>query len=262
MFLLFFSLSASWTPVFHQGFAKLYLDHAYPNITSSQKDSFLLGSMYADGVEKTVTHFVRPVIRELNSITNRNSNLYWFFLGVMNHISIDTFAHAGKDKSFIVASGWRHHLSELTICAWAQWNMEPEFKLITRELKNQIQGLGIGFRTIFRIIYPICYFVTKIPFHFILLPLIQKDGCSSCSYSEADCNFRRHVDAMMKATEIIMQHANDPGFNEIDVKTITLAELQKVECCGDSANIYLNEAGHFPVSQEFPFMYEVGNSML
>ena len=170
LFFLIFS-SFSWTPAFHQGFALKYAEIYYPNITNNQLNSFLLGSIYADGIDKSISHYVRPVIRELNSITNRNSNLYWFFLGVMNHISIDTFAHSGKEKSFITDAGLWHHISELTICAWAQVNLHPSFRLITKELKNQIEGIGIRFRTSFKFLYPICYFLTKFPFHYIMLPL-------------------------------------------------------------------------------------------
>ena len=259
---VFFVFAGCWTPAFHQGFAMKYAEVHYPNISSDQRNSFLLGSMYADGIDKSISHFVRPIIRELNSITNRQSNLYWFFLGVLNHIAIDTFAHAGKEKSFLLPSGKWHHLGELTICAWAHKNLHPSFRLISQELRNQIQGVGIGFRKSFKILYPFCYFITKIPFHYILLPFIEKDGCPKTDYKTSECNFLRHYNAMMKAAKEIMDHAHDSMFNEIDVKQITLTELQKIECCGGTVNITTSILENYPNPQEFPYFFDTQASIL
>ena len=254
--------SFSWTPAFHQGFALKYAETYFPNITNDQLNSFLLGAMYADGVDKSISHYVRPVISELNAISDTENNLYWFFLGVLNHISVDTFAHAGKEKSFITASGLWHHISELTICSWAQTNLRPSFRLITRELKQQIEAIGIRFRTSFKFLYPICYLLTKFPFHYIMLPLVQKDGCPKHSYRMSECNFLKHFNAMMKATKEIMDHALDTRFNEIDVKQITLAELQSIECCGNRIDFSINIGDHFPNDQEFPFLLDTRTTML
>lgn len=187
--------------------------------------------MYADGVDKSISHFVRPIVRELNSITNRQSNLYWFLLGIFTHISIDTFAHSGLENSFIVPRGLKHHLSELVVCSWAHRNLNTQYITLSQELKNQITGIGIGFKKSFRYMYPICYFFAKfLPAHWFL-PYIHQSSCPVHNYKEADCTFRRHLDAMVKATETLISLSHDATLNEIDVKTIVLEQLNSIQCC-------------------------------
>lgn len=252
MFFALFVFSTSWTPSFHQAFAGYYADSHFPNLTSSQRESFLLGAMYADGVDKSISHFVRPIVRELNSIANRQSNLYWFLLGIFSHISIDTFAHSGLANSYIVPRGLKHHLSELVVCSWAHRNLSPRYITLSQELKNQISGIGIGFKKSFRYMYPLCYFFAKFfPAHWFL-PYVHQGNCPVRTYRDADCTFRRHLDAMVKATENLMALCHDPSLNEIDVKEIVLAQLNSIECCSPDQPVDLTESlrldeRHYPM---------------
>lgn len=242
MFFSLFCLSFSWTPVFHQAFAAIYADKYYPNITSQQRKSFLIGSIYADGINKSISHFVRPIIRELNSIANRKGNLYWFFLGVLNHISIDTFAHSGVKNSLIQPYGMWHHAAELSVCSWAQRHLNASFLVISKELIHQIIGVGISVKRSFSYVYPVIYLVTKIlPLNYLLPFVINvKNGNKRLTYKESEAVFARYIDAMLSASKNLMSHAHDATLNEIDVKEITIAELSKLNDTFDAGNVTTN----------------------
>ncbi|EAY06788.1 hypothetical protein TVAG_103380 [Trichomonas vaginalis G3] len=234
LLLLFIGFSISWTPSFHQAFASYYAKSHYPNLTKSQYESFILGAMYADGVNKTISHKVIPMVKKINSVTNQSSDLYWFLLGIFNHIAIDTFAHAGLENSFIVPKGLKHHLSEIATCSWAQHHMKTRYFTIPSDLKDQVSEIGISFKSNFRYLYPICYFFAKfIPAHW-LFPFIHKSPCNIKSYKEADCMFRRHLDAMVKAAEKIMALSHDSTLTQFGVKTIVYGYLNNIQCCSKS----------------------------
>ena len=152
MFFILVSLSCSLFPAFHHTFAKYYLESKSLNITENQFESFLLGSIYADGIDKSVSHFIKPVINEMNFAKNKDSDLYWFFAGVLNHISIDTYAHFGSEKSYIVPAGLLHYISELTISSWAQWNFKLKYLRISEQLRGKISEI-VSFRKVFSIFY-------------------------------------------------------------------------------------------------------------
>ena len=230
LFSLFLSLTKCWTPAFHQAFAAVYANKYFTNITEAQRNSFLLGAMYADGVDKRISHFVRPVIRELNSITNRKGNLYWFFLGILNHITIDTFAHSGLDKTIVQPTGFMHHLAELSICSWAHRNLNSKYMRMSSELVNQIAGIGIKFKPSFKYMYPMCYFSSKLtPLQHIMPYVFKKpQEFRRLSTKEAEFLFLTHFKAMLSASKELMDHAHDSSLNEIDVRDIVQAQLNKL----------------------------------
>ena len=238
LFSFLFGFSVCWTPAFHQAFAAVYANKYLPNITEAQRTSFLLGSMYADGVDKRISHFVRPVIRELNSITNRKGNLYWFFLGVLNHITIDTFAHSGLDKTLVVPYGVMHHAAELCICSWAQRNLNASYIHMSTELINQIAGIGINFKPSFKYMYPGCYFVSKlVPLQYTMPYVFKKqNNMSRLSYNQAQLLFLTHFEHMLLASKELMSHAHDSTLNEIDVRDIVQAELDRIPTVNELFN--------------------------
>lgn len=228
----FFADSWSWTPVFHQAFASRYCDLHYPNITEEQRESFLLGSMYADGIQKNVTHYVKPAIGNLNRISDKNSSLYWFFLGIYNHLAVDTFAHAGKNQSFVVAKGLKHHLSELAICSWARRNFKVQYLRMSPKLRSEILESGVKFRNMFKYEYPICYILSYLPMH-RLIPFLEKSNCQysgSKTYQKSLTTFKHYLDMMMVGTEEIMSHFDDSLFTEKQIKRITKSYIYNFEC--------------------------------
>ena len=117
----FFSIIShinSWTPVFHHFIAFNYSEEYFLYSSESQKRSFILGSIYCDGFDKSYTHSVTNIINLINSISDQNSDFYYFCLGLLSHITCDYFAHSGSSLSFITNEKYKHHFSELSICSY------------------------------------------------------------------------------------------------------------------------------------------------
>jgi hypothetical protein len=93
-----------WRPICLTALADEFAQEHFPALTASQGASFLR-AIYTDGFDKAVTHSASSIIDRLGRTPNDQGNLCWFLMGLSAHVPPDTFAHAGKFRSFVVPQG-------------------------------------------------------------------------------------------------------------------------------------------------------------
>lgn len=228
MFLLI--TSNCWGSIFHQVISSDFSYEYFPNITDEQRNSLILGSIFADGTDKKITHFIPHIQEKLNMIRDNESNIYWFFIGIYMHIAPDTFAHAGKANSFIVKRGLKHHLSEFIIDSLYMNIQSPSFIEMNDKLEAELNNYGITLSKSFKFIRRALYSFSKLPFY-KFLPIIQKNACFSNDFNISLCNFRNNYNAMKKTLSLSMEKIRDTTFTDLKIKELATNILNDIQCC-------------------------------
>jgi hypothetical protein len=229
MFLLI-AAGRAWGPILHQVIAQQFSLAYFPYITDHQRRSYVLGSIYADGLDKSITHCTSCIVEKLREAGDPDSNIYWFLLGTFSHIPPDTFAHAGKPPSFITPFGLVHHFSELVVDSLMAHLHSTSFLRISAELRDAVTALNVSFSKVFTFLYPIVYVLAKFPFHW-LLPRVERDRCPKRNLSLAVCNFMKHYDAMLQSMQEAMPRVYDRDFTDATVTEISTRLVYEIECC-------------------------------
>ena len=228
----FLAFGCCWGPVLHQVISYQFSNENYPDITEEQRKAFILGSIFADGIDKTMTHHINGIQDEIERIAanNTDSNIYWFLSGIFAHIPPDTFAHAGKSKSFIVSTGFRHRLSELVIDSLMARLYQPDFIELPNSLSTQLRSLGITINSSFGLLRRLLFYFSKLPFY-RLLSRIQQNSCPKPNFDVSLCNFNRYYEAMMGSLWMSVGMMLDRTFTDMGMKSLATALLIDIECC-------------------------------
>lgn len=224
-----FSLSSCWCPFLHQTISRQFSLLQYPYITIPQRQAFLLGSIYADGYDKSITHNVKR-LREILNQLDPESEIYWFFMGNFAHIAPDMFAHAGRSRSFIVSHGLKHHISEVIIDSLIVYKYNPPYLTISPSLRNSLDEMGIRPVKSFRFLYPLILLASKFPLY-KLLPKIQNDRCPIVNLDSSICNFMNHYNAMHECLRRGFQNFFNQTFTDLRLKEISNELLFDINCC-------------------------------
>ena len=238
-----------WGPLFHQAIARQFAQEQFPGITDRQLSAFVLGAIYADGIDKRFSHHISSVISKINQIHDTEGELYWFMKGLLAHIAPDTFAHAGKSRSFIVAAGIRHYFSELVVDSLAYHTYNVQYMSLTPGLREALVEMGLKPSWKFQVMHSVSYTLSKMPLH-RLLPEIQHSPCPKTSYELSRCTFMRHVDSMLEAMREVMPRIHDPEFDQRRVQEIATRLLWDVGCCEYDVGV-VNET----ISEEQPLLH-------
>ena len=116
-FFILLKFSKQWGPVFHQYVSNEFALEYFPHLNSSLHQNFVLGNVLIDSLPKQKFHNLTFLI-ELLSQEKSNSEKYWFYLGMLTHLSVDLFGHLGKPYSFLpLHPRILHYLSELSTCS-------------------------------------------------------------------------------------------------------------------------------------------------
>lgn len=250
MLLTFFTIQAvAWFPNFHQYIANEFSHQYFPSMTEEQRHLFLVGSIYADGIDKRVTHHVTAMKDLFDRIADLDSDVYWFFMGVFSHIPPDTFAHAGKSASYIVAKGAKHHFSEFVVDSLINHLYQTPYLSLPKKLKTQINQLGIRFRKSFFIIYPVEHILAKLPFY-RLLPWIEQNRCSTESYPTSLCNFHQHYLAMQETLKKSMDLIKDHEFDDLSTKNLATTLVFAIDCIR-SKEIVINATDPYELNFQY-----------
>jgi hypothetical protein len=68
-------------PILHHVIEEQFVSEWLSNLTGSQRDAFVQGSLWADGFDKRTTHHTSLVVEKLRQINVAASDLHWFFVG-------------------------------------------------------------------------------------------------------------------------------------------------------------------------------------
>ncbi|OHS97717.1 hypothetical protein TRFO_36003 [Tritrichomonas foetus] len=214
----------------HHVLARQFSYEYFPYITEVQRNAFILGAIYADGFDKSITHSAPRLSNMLNQIEDPESELYWFFMGNYAHIGPDLFAHAGRARSFIVSHGLKHHASEVIVDSLINHLYHPNFPVLTQPLKDGLNELGVRPIKMFRFFYPVIFLVSKLPFY-KFLPKVQNDRCPRGGLDLSICNFQRHYEAMIESMRMIFPRIHDDSFTNRRMQEMATALVFEVQCC-------------------------------
>lgn len=225
----FLALHANcWCPLLHQVIARQFSDEYFPDITETQRNAFVLGAIYADGVDKSITHNITRLRAMLNKYDSE-SEIYWFFMGNVAHIAPDMFAHAGRMRSFIVSHGLKHHLSEVAVDSLIAKTFHPPYLTLTQSLTDELTSLGIKFVKSFSVMYPSVYLMSKFPLY-KTIPAIQNNICPRNGLDVSILNFFRHYDAMLECLRMVFPRIMDETFNYLQLQETTTALVFDILC--------------------------------
>jgi hypothetical protein len=243
---LLFVHVVSWGPICHAVLADEFAQECFPSLSASQHTAFLCGAIYADGFDKSVTHYTSSIIEHLRQIPDEQSDLYWFFMGLLAHIPPDTFAHAGKSRSFIVSAGTRHHFSELVIDSVMMKRHPIPFYFLPSHISRELRRLNIRPVRIFKILYTLFFLLSKFPLWRIIHRL-EKDQCPKATSEQGYCNFVEHYHAMLQSLRESFRRIREEGFTDERVREISTRLVFDLVCCsnGSLASAILSEEGVF-----------------
>jgi hypothetical protein len=230
LFIYLFLFSTSWGPIFHEVIATRYADTYLFQLNFQQKNSFILGSIFADGINKTFSHQINEIIREIHLIQDRETNFYWFLMGLICHVTADIFAHCGELHSFIVPVGYFHYFSEFVICSFSRNIEHPKFKRLHQDIIHELQIKQISIIRKFHFIYFSMNYLSMLPFH-LFLPMIERGNCHSNNFEMSKCNFMKHFDAILNAIKAVFDRFSCFDLTDLDVHDIANKFIFDIRCC-------------------------------
>jgi hypothetical protein len=218
LILPFFSLS--WGPILHQTIAETFAECHLTNLTTAHRTAFVLGAIWADGLDKQITHRTSSVIETLRQIGDVNRDVYWFFVGSLCHIAPDTFAHAGKSSSFIVPYGILHSFSELVIDSVMMHRYGAIVYQNPREILAEVRSLNVRVSKWFYPLYRLIVLLARIPLHG-MVRFIERDELPHRSCAEANKNFDKHYEAMLQSMREAVTKIWEKGFSDVRMREIS-----------------------------------------
>jgi hypothetical protein len=238
--------SLAWGPICHAVIADEFAQEYFPFLTPSQHDSYLRGAIYADGFDKRATHHTAAIVERLRAIPDNSSDLYWFFMGMFSHVPPDTFAHAGKSRSFIVPTGVRHHFSELVIDSLMMHRHPLPYFSLPAGIRKELARLNIQPLPVFKIQYPLFFILSKFPLWHIV-HFLEKDKCPKGTAEIAVCNFVEHYHSMLQSLREAVPKLYNDGFNDVRVREISTRLVFDLVCCTNDSSLsaILSDEGYF-----------------
>lgn len=230
MLLFFLHSVRCWGPCFHRKVAADFIDTVRRNLSYSDRDAFLMGAIYADGINKSFSHHIDEVAPLLANEDALQPGFRWFLWGLIAHIITDTFAHAGQPESFIVGSGARHHASEFIVDSVSQRMESTLFVSLRQDIVDGLDQHGIARLWYFPIAFLGDSILTHLPFD-RFLKNIENDRCQHSTHELAKCNFMNHYRAMLSSLQRLFGCFNIEHVTDLDVWEVTFEELIAIQCC-------------------------------
>jgi hypothetical protein len=147
-------------------------------------------------------------MKHIESVTDRRTDLYWFLLGIFVHLVPDRFAHAGKPTSFITSRGIMHHFGEFVTDSLLNVLYGSTYMTMSGQLKQELQKTGIGLLWHFDFLYPVMYWMAKLPFSWLIF-CVSKLDCRS-----PVCTLKRHWNEMFRSAQYSMTRLGDFDFTD------------------------------------------------
>jgi hypothetical protein len=211
-------------PVFHQIFAREFSLEYFPNISEAQREMFVLGSIYADGSHKNISHHLPQLMKQMQNVTDRRNDMYWFLLGIFIHLVPDRFAHAGKQTSFIPAHGIMHHIGEFVVDSLIHQLHNSTYMTLSGPLKQEMTRIGIRPLRYFDFIYPVMYWMAKLPFYKLIFSV------SNLNCPSPVCTLKRHWKKMFESGYYSMTRLGHFDFTDKFAQSLSNRMICNMTC--------------------------------
>lgn len=230
MFVFLAGFAACWGPLFHQIAADEFAREYLPHLTQEAHDSFVLGSVYIDGLRKRDSHNIDWVVNLLNQYEN-NTNEWWFIMGFALHITVDMAGHIGDPITFLPRGRIWHYFSELTVCSSILHERNPP-KIQRTSVSDAVYQKAFGKSSwLFSALLSIWRRVCALPLHHFL-ELVESDTCAaSCERGWASCNLTMHlrmIKVLMWDSLCILMNGR---LTSEHIGSMVQKQMKTVKCC-------------------------------
>lgn len=230
MFVLLTGLAVCWGPLFHQIAADQFAREYLPHLTQEARDSFILGSVYIDGLRKKKSHDINWVVNLLNQYEN-NTNEWWFVMGFALHITVDMAGHVGAPITFLPQGRIWHYFSELTVCSSILHEKNPP-KLHRTSVSDAVYQKSFGKSSrLFSSILGLWRWFCRFPLY-RFLDLVESDTCAaSCERGWAICNLEMHlrvIKGLMWDSLCILMNGR---LTSEHIGSMVQKQMKTVKCC-------------------------------
>ena len=227
MFIGLLVTSYSWGPIFHQVIAEEFVSQYLPNVTPEQKEYFVKGAIYVDGLPKEESHDITKLLRILR-LYEQESSEYWFILGFILHMTADMSGHIGTPLSFLPLKKPLHYLAELVSCSTVYHTRHPPFipddPLISAIYKGTF---GVYSSRKFSAFYYAWRLLAKLPFN-KLIGSVENDKCNK---KFAACNLEKHITAIKDLMWESLELLQEGNLTHQTLGYIVTQELKAFKCC-------------------------------
>ena len=227
----FVGLVLSWGPVFHQTAATEFAKEYLPHLPVEQRNSFILGSVFIDGLPKRESHDFEWVKRLLRQFEN-NTNEWWFVMGFVLHLSVDIAGHMGEPHAYLPLRGrLQHYFAELTVCS-TMLRTRNLSVLRSNSVSERVyeKAFGMSSRR-FAKLYRMWRGVASLPVH-KFLDAIESDKCAVKSESGFGyCNLEMHLRAIKGIMWDVLCGLMTSDFTQENLGNVARRQLERLKCC-------------------------------
>jgi hypothetical protein len=219
-----------WGPVFHQHVADEFAAEYLPHLSPSQRNAFVLGSIFIDGLPKRVSHELSWCTDLLRSYENETDE-WWFVMGFALHLVVDVAGHLGKPNAFLPLQIPIHYLAELSACSSIRKEYDPirvgRSALSDAVFQKVIHRSSLKFSMISRAWWAFAY----LPFY-RLLGSMESDKCMTPTAKPwAFCNLQMHLRTIKGLMWDSLCALMTGDFTGSDLGRIVSIELKALPCC-------------------------------
>ena len=231
MLCFFMGLCASWGPIFHQILGQEFADEYLTHFTQQQKDEFIRGSVYVDGLSRKLYHNISNLIILLNQFNSEKDIEYYFVLGFVLHMAVDSVGHIGYPLSYLPLKRPYHYFAELTCCSALLKDRNPpsiSSNNVSDSVYMKIKNTSSKY---FDILYKTWRNLAKLPFY-KFLHVIEYDKCRDTNHKQyAMCNLDLHIQSMKRLMFDCMYLLNEGNLTDQTLGEIVIRELESIQCC-------------------------------
>ncbi|OHT08696.1 hypothetical protein TRFO_04766 [Tritrichomonas foetus] len=226
----YFTLCSSWGPIFHQVLGQEFAEEYLSHLTPEQTSSFIKGSVYVDGLSRRLYHDLSNLVSLLNEYSN-SSLEYYFVLGFILHMAVDSSGHIGFPLSYLPLKRPVHYLAELTCCSALMHDRKPpsiDYDDVCQKVYMRTRN-GTSFY--FHMFYKVWRIIAKFPVY-KLLSYIENDSCKEkCGGKYAMCNLELHILTIKRLMFDCLLLLNEGKLTNEKLGEISRKELESFQCC-------------------------------
>jgi hypothetical protein len=227
----FCGFGVAWGPIFHQVMAEDFAREYLPHLSPGQKNAFVLGSMFIDGLpDKGKSHNVSWLLGVASSY-NKTKEEWWFLIGCALHLTVDMAGHQGRPLSYLPLSRPLHYLAELIVCSYVQHDRNPGFvgrNQVADAVYDKVAGRSAF---VFGVMHRMWRILSYLPLH-KLIGWIESDSCfTTGGRNWAGCNLDIHMN-MIKGLmwdSLCLIMADEMTTEKLG--EIVKADLENIRCC-------------------------------
>ena len=199
-------------------------------ISDTEKNAFVLGSVYLDALPKAPYHSITATQYLLSHYTGNSTRETWFLYGLLAHISVDLYGHFGRPYGFLPLRKSKHYIAELASCSYVYHKHKIRSLKPTESALSMIDAINGVSDHMFPLLYRVWRLASAVP-TMVLLPRLDATTSQSKSFQSSVCTLERHIEHILGAMDFTIQSYKAGNLSDDSLMRYVRSDISRIAPC-------------------------------